>query len=161
MHACVCTRAWMHACCEHYSCVCGCMSEEEVGAGVWGENVSEIFTYLFYIYCYFKCIFLSPCVKGKIKFLCFVYWWIIQIYLIWLICLLASVDVKQNYSHSWRHQLFPYHSNRKNEVESSGWLQVPRKCSVRRYIPLQGNQNARRTLETSGAGLREIVCKDR
>ena len=30
------------------------------------ECESEIFTYLFYIYCHFKCIFLSPCVKGKI-----------------------------------------------------------------------------------------------
>ena len=71
MRVCVCARAWMDACSEHYSCVCGCMSVEEAGAGERGENVSEIFTYLFYIYCYFKCTFLSPCVKGI--FLCFVY----------------------------------------------------------------------------------------
>ena len=47
------------------------------------ECDSEIFTYLFYIYCYFKCTFLSPCVKGQFKFLCYVYWWIIKIWLIW------------------------------------------------------------------------------
>ena len=40
--------------------------------------------YLFYIYGYFKCTFLSPCVKGKFTFLCFVYWWIIKIDLVWL-----------------------------------------------------------------------------
>ena len=55
-HVCVCAcvsacaRAWMHVCSEHYSCVCGCRSVKEAGAGEWGENVSEIFTYLFYIY---------------------------------------------------------------------------------------------------------------
>ena len=70
-HMCACT--WMHACSEHYSCVCGCNSVEEARAGEWGENVSEIFRYLFYIYRYFKCTFLSPRVKGKISFLCFVY----------------------------------------------------------------------------------------
>ena len=73
VHACVCTRAWMHVCSEQYSCVCGCMSVEEAGAGEWGENVSETFTYLFYIYNYFKCTILSPCVKAKFSFLCFVY----------------------------------------------------------------------------------------
>ena len=47
---------------------------EEAGAGERGrECENEIFTYLFYIYCYFKCTFLSPCVKGKFSFLCFVY----------------------------------------------------------------------------------------
>ena len=44
-------RASMHACCEHYSCVCGCMSVEEAGAGERAENVrARFFTYLFYIY---------------------------------------------------------------------------------------------------------------
>ena len=43
---CVCTRA--RACSEHYSCVCGCMSVEEAGAGEKGrECESEIFTYLY------------------------------------------------------------------------------------------------------------------
>ena len=37
------------------------------------ECESEIFTYLFYIYCYFKCTFLSPCVKGKFSVLCLLY----------------------------------------------------------------------------------------
>ena len=61
---CVCARActWMHACSEHYSCVCGCMSVEEAGAGEWGENVRVRFLRI-YIYCYFNYTFLSPCVK--------------------------------------------------------------------------------------------------
>ena len=67
-------RVWMHACSEHYSCVCGCMPVEEAGAGEWGENVRvrplRIYFILFYIdiYCYFKCTFLSPCVKGEFSF---------------------------------------------------------------------------------------------
>ena len=54
----------MHACSKHYTCVCGCVSVEEAEAGERGENVRVRFfkihfTYLFYIYCYFKCTFLS------------------------------------------------------------------------------------------------------
>ena len=45
----MCARTWMHACSEHYSCVCGCMSVEEAGAGEWGEKASEIFTYFIFI----------------------------------------------------------------------------------------------------------------
>ena len=57
VRVCVCARvcARAHGCTrvtvlpEHHSCVCGCMSVEEAGAGEWGENVrlSEIFTYLY------------------------------------------------------------------------------------------------------------------
>ena len=60
------------------------------------ECESEIFTYLFYIYCYFKCTFLSPCFKGKFSFLCLVYWWIIKTDLIWwcltLFCCCCCLD---------------------------------------------------------------------
>ena len=49
------------------------------------------FTYLFYIYCYFKCTFLSPGVTGIFSFLCFVYWWIINNYLIWFDLLACQV----------------------------------------------------------------------
>ena len=45
MRACVCMQ--MHACFEHYTCVCGCMSVEEAGVGVRGrECESEIYTYI-------------------------------------------------------------------------------------------------------------------
>ena len=51
VHACVCARAWMHACSsEHYSCVCGCMSVEEAGAGEWGENVRVRFLRIYFIF---------------------------------------------------------------------------------------------------------------
>ena len=46
-----------------HTCVCGCMSVAEAGAGEWGENMRVRFLHI-YIYCYFKCTFLSPCVKG-------------------------------------------------------------------------------------------------
>ena len=36
---CVCARAGMHACPEHYTGVYGCISVDEAGAGEWGENV--------------------------------------------------------------------------------------------------------------------------
>ena len=45
----VCRRAWMHACSEHYSCVCRCISVEEAGAGEQEECESEIF-YVFILY---------------------------------------------------------------------------------------------------------------
>ena len=54
------------------------------------ECESEIYIYFFYVLFYFIVILnvpfepfwvLSPCVKGKFSFLCFVYWWIIKIYL--------------------------------------------------------------------------------
>ena len=36
----MCVRARVDAeCCEHYSCVTGCISVEEAGADEWGENV--------------------------------------------------------------------------------------------------------------------------
>ena len=54
---CVCARvcAGAHGCmhARNITRVCGCISVEEAGAGEWEENVSEIFMYLFYIYCYF------------------------------------------------------------------------------------------------------------
>ena len=69
--------------------VCGCMSVEEAGVGERGrECESEICTFISFTF-YFIVILnvpswvLSPCVKGKFTFLCFVYWWIIKIYLIW------------------------------------------------------------------------------
>ena len=40
----------MHACSEHYSCVCGCMSVEEAGAGEWGENVRVRFLRIYFIF---------------------------------------------------------------------------------------------------------------
>ena len=55
----------MHAFSEHDTCVCGCTSVEEAGAGERGrECESEIYTYIFLLrfilfYCYFKCTFLS------------------------------------------------------------------------------------------------------
>ena len=67
---------------------CGCMSVEEAGGegggARGGENVRVRCIHLFLLrfisfYCYFKCTFLSPflvlspCVKGKFKFLCFIY----------------------------------------------------------------------------------------
>ena len=91
VNACVCARMWMHVCSEHDTCVCGCMSVEEARAGergrqceseIYMRNLKKKLTYLFDI-CYFKCTFLSPCVKGKFSFLCVVYWCIIKIYLIW------------------------------------------------------------------------------
>ena len=48
MRACVCVC--MHACSEHYSCVCGCMSVEEAGAGEWGENVRMRFLRIYFIF---------------------------------------------------------------------------------------------------------------
>ena len=52
MCVCVCVRActWMHACSDHYSCVCGCMSVEEAGAGKWGENVRVRFLCIYFIF---------------------------------------------------------------------------------------------------------------
>ena len=47
---CVCARPWMDACSEHYSCVCGCMSMEEAGAGEWGENVSVTLARMYFIF---------------------------------------------------------------------------------------------------------------
>ena len=88
---CVCVRAHarMHVCSEHYTCVCRCVSVEEAGAGERGrECESKIYTYTSFTF-YFIVILnvpswvLSPCVKGKCSCLCFVYWWIIFIWLIW------------------------------------------------------------------------------
>jgi len=42
-------RVWMHVCSEHYSCVCGCRSVEEAGAGEWGENVRFLRIYFIFI----------------------------------------------------------------------------------------------------------------
>ena len=50
MHACVCVRPWMHACSEHYSSVCGCISVEEAGAGEQGENVRVKFLSIYFIF---------------------------------------------------------------------------------------------------------------
>ena len=92
VRTCVCARMRMHACSEHYTClrvyVCG-----RSWGGWEGERMWEwdIYIYFFYILFYFIVILnvpswvLSPCVKGKFTFLCFVYWWIIKIYLIDLI----------------------------------------------------------------------------
>ena len=33
-----------------YSCVCGCMSVEEAGAGEWGENVRVRFLRIYFIF---------------------------------------------------------------------------------------------------------------
>ena len=41
------------------------------------------YIYLFYLFIYFKCSFLSPCAKRFLIFLCFVLWWTIKIDLIW------------------------------------------------------------------------------
>ena len=46
----MCARTWMHACSEHYSCVCGCMSVEEAGAGEWGENVRVKVLRIYFIF---------------------------------------------------------------------------------------------------------------
>ena len=35
---------------EQYSCVCGCMSVEETGAGEWGENVRVRFLRIYVIF---------------------------------------------------------------------------------------------------------------
>ena len=65
---CVCARARarlrMHACSEHGTCVCGCMSVEEARAGEKGENLRERYIHFFLLpfilfYCYFKCTCLS------------------------------------------------------------------------------------------------------
>ena len=42
----------MHAChsSEHHSCVCGCMSVEEAGAGEWGENMRGRFLRIYFIF---------------------------------------------------------------------------------------------------------------
>ena len=69
------------------------MSVEEAGAGETEERMWEwdIYIYFFYVLFYFIVILnvpswvLSPCVKGKFGFLCFVYFWIIKIYLIWFV----------------------------------------------------------------------------
>ena len=68
--------------------VCRCMSVEEARAGKRGrECESEIYTYISFMF-YFIVILnvpswvLSPCVMGKFSFLCFVYWWLIKIWLI-------------------------------------------------------------------------------
>ena len=52
VRVCVCVRAraWMHACSEHHSCDCGCMSVEEVGAGEWGEKVRVRFLHIYFIF---------------------------------------------------------------------------------------------------------------
>ena len=49
-------------CSEHYTCVCGCMSVEEAGAGKRGrECESEIDTYIsFYVLFYFVVILNVP-----------------------------------------------------------------------------------------------------
>ena len=48
---CVCAHTWMHVCSEHYSCVCGCMSVEEAGAGQEsGERMWEWDFYIFILY---------------------------------------------------------------------------------------------------------------
>ena len=62
------------------------MYVEEAGAGETGrecESETKIFlAYLFNLFVYFKCSFLSPCVEAIVSFSCFVYW---KIYLIdWL-----------------------------------------------------------------------------
>ena len=100
VRACVCECACLRACVRARVCVCvrarGCtrvLNITRVFTGVYqwmkpgqasGERMWEwdFFTHLSYIYCYFKCTFLSPCVKGKCSFWCFVYWWIIKSYLI-------------------------------------------------------------------------------
>ena len=40
----------MHACSEHYTGVCGCMSVEEAGASEWGENVRVRFLCISFIF---------------------------------------------------------------------------------------------------------------
>ena len=54
------------------------------GLAIGRENVRVRYIHIFLLrfilfYCYFKCTFLSL----EPMFLCFVYWWIIKIYLIW------------------------------------------------------------------------------
>ena len=79
VRVCVCARVRMHACFERYIGVCGCMSVEEARAGVRGrqyESETKLFFYVF-IFCikfYFKCSFLSTCVKDFLffSFVCFV-----------------------------------------------------------------------------------------
>ena len=46
---CVCAHMWMKAYSEHYSCVCGCMSVEEAGAGERGYNVKVRFLRIYFI----------------------------------------------------------------------------------------------------------------
>ena len=66
--------------------VCGRSRGGREGARMWEW---DIYISFFYIWLYFTVILnvhfwvLSPCVKGKLSFSCFVYWWIIKIYLIW------------------------------------------------------------------------------
>ena len=40
----------MHACSEHYTCVCGCMSVEEAGADEKGEKVRVRFLRIYLIF---------------------------------------------------------------------------------------------------------------
>ena len=81
---------WMHACSEHYSCVCGpFISVEEAGVGKWGENARLRF---------------SGKGKGKIS-LCFVYILmnnLIKIYLIFHhhFCVGFDMWYKRLYAHT-------------------------------------------------------------
>ena len=79
-----------------HACVCVCVRNvTHVFAGVcqWKKpgwtrgwenvRVKYIFFYIFIVILNVPSGVLSPCVKGNFSFLCFVYWWIIKIYLIW------------------------------------------------------------------------------
>ena len=60
VYGCVCARVQMHACSEHDTCVCGCMSVEEARAGERGrECESEIYTYISFTF-YFTVILHVP-----------------------------------------------------------------------------------------------------
>ena len=65
----VCLRARMDACVSQFwtslMCLRVYVSRRSRGRRVGREYEREIFTYLFYIYCYFKYTIKSQCVKGK------------------------------------------------------------------------------------------------
>ena len=52
------TRVWMQACSEHDTCVCGCMSVEEAGAGERGGGECENEKYICIFYVFILCLLL-------------------------------------------------------------------------------------------------------